>query len=103
MNAPDSHDAIGIDVRWTDGASTNGARPTFLRGMVRRLAEKKARELGYAEITEEILDQFKRQMMGRMGGEAGMAAAAEDMAKGVFPGLPPRKDGWIPFRNSCGT
>jgi hypothetical protein len=53
--------------------------------MVRRLAEKKARELGYAEITEEILDRFKSQMMGGMGGEAGMAAAAEDMAQGHLP------------------
>jgi hypothetical protein len=59
--------------------------PAFLRGMVRRLAEKKARELGYAEITEEILDQFKNQMMGRMGGEAGMAAAAGEMAQGNLP------------------
>jgi hypothetical protein len=53
--------------------------------MVRRLAEKKARELGYAEITEEILDQFKNQMMGRMGGESGMADAAEQMAQGHLP------------------
>ena len=57
----------------------------FLRGMVKRLAEKKARELGYTEITAEILDQFKSQMMGRMGGEAGMAAAAETMHKGGIP------------------
>jgi hypothetical protein len=59
--------------------------PAFLRGMVRRLAEKKARELGYAEITAEILEQFKSQMMGRMGGESGMAAAADQMAKGYLP------------------
>src|SRR5213594_2836683 len=48
--------------------------PVFLRGMVKRLAEKKARELGYHEITEDILTEFKQQMMGRMGGEGGMAA-----------------------------
>ncbi len=59
--------------------------PAFLRGMVKRLAEKKARELGYAEITAEILDQFKSQMMGGMGGAAGMAEAADEMAKGHLP------------------
>jgi plasmid stabilization system protein ParE len=86
MNSPDSHDAVGIDVRWTDEASKRLERaPLFLRGMVRRLAEKKARELGYTEITEEILDQFKNQMMGRMGGESGMADAAEQMAHGRLP------------------
>jgi len=86
MNAPDSHNVIGIDVRWTDEASNRLERaPLFLRGMVRRLAEKKARELGYAEITEEILDQFKNQMMGRMGGESGMADAAKQMEQGYLP------------------
>lgn len=86
MNVSDSHDAVGIDVRWTDEASKRLERaPLFLRGMVRRLAEKKARELGYAEITEEILDQFKNQMMGRMGGESGMADAAEQMEQGHLP------------------
>jgi hypothetical protein len=53
--------------------------------MVRRLAEKKAKEFGYAEITGEILDQFKNQMMGGMGGESGMADAAEQMAQGHLP------------------
>src|SRR5580765_5568485 len=86
MNAPDSHDAVGIDVRWTDEASNRLERaPLFLRGMVRRLAEKKARELGYAEITEEILDQFKNQMMGSMGGESGMADGAEQVEQGGRP------------------
>ncbi len=86
MNAPDSHDTVGIDVRWTDEASKRLERaPLFLRGMVRRLAEKKARELGHAEITEKILDQFKNQMMGRMGGESGMADAAEQMEQGRLP------------------
>jgi Proto-chlorophyllide reductase 57 kD subunit len=86
MKAPDSHDVVGIAVRWTDEASKRLERaPIFLRGMVRRLAEKKARELGYAEITGEILDQFKNQMMGSMGGESGMADAAEQMAKGQLP------------------
>jgi len=53
--------------------------------MVKRLAEKKAGELGREEITGELLDQFKQQMMGGMGGEAGMAEAADQMAKGRLP------------------
>ncbi|TKB74509.1 MAG: hypothetical protein E8D46_05595 [Nitrospira sp.] len=86
MNAPDSHNAVGIDLRWTDEATKRLERaPLFLRGMVRRLAEKKARELGYAEITGELLEQFKNQMMGGMGGESGMAEAAEQMAQGRLP------------------
>ena len=86
MNAPESHDAVEIDLRWTDEASKRLERaPIFLRGMVRRLAEKKARELGYAEITGDLLDQFKSQMMGGMGGESGMAEAAEQIAQGRLP------------------
>ena len=86
MNAPDSHNAVGIDLRWTDEATKRLERaPLFLRGMVRRLAEKKARELGCAEITGELLEQFKNQMMGGMGGESGMAEAAEQMAQGRLP------------------
>ena len=86
MSASDSPESVTTEVRWTEGALKRMERaPIFLRGMVRRLAEKKARELGYEEITEEILDQFKGQMMGRMGGESGMASAAEDMAQGHLP------------------
>jgi len=86
MNTPDSHDAVGIEVRWTDEASNRLARaPIFLRGMVRRLAEKKARELGCMEITGDLLEQFKNQMMGGMGGESGMADAAKQMAQGHLP------------------
>ena len=86
MNAPEPHDAVGIDIRWTDEASTRLERaPLFLRGMVRRLAEKKARELGCSEITGELLDQFKNQMMGGMGGESGIAEAAAVMAQGRLP------------------
>lgn len=86
MNASDSDDALVTDVRWTEGALKRMERaPLFLRGMVRRLAEKKARELGFAEITEETLDQFKNQMMGRMGGESGMADAAAQMERGHLP------------------
>jgi hypothetical protein len=93
MNAPDSHNAVEIEVHWTDEASKRLEKaPLFLRGMVRRLAEKKARELGYAEITEEILDRFKNQMMGGMGGESGMADAAEHMAQGRLPWTAAAKD-----------
>jgi hypothetical protein len=86
MNTPDSHDAVGVDVQWSDEASKRLERaPLFLRGMVRRLAEKKARELGCAEITGDLLDQFKNQMMGGMGGESAMADAVEQMAQGRLP------------------
>ncbi len=86
MSASDSPESVTAEVRWTEGALKRMDRaPLFLRGMVRRLAEKKARELGYEEITEEILDRFKGQMMGSMGGEAGLASAAEDMAQGHLP------------------
>src|SRR5262245_35621971 len=86
MKPSDSHDTVGTDVRWTDEASSRLERaPLFLRGMVRRLAEKKARELGYAEITGALLEQFKSQMMGGMGGESGMAQAAEAIAQGRLP------------------
>ena len=81
-----SNETAMPDIRWSEEALKRmGRAPVFLRGMVRRLAEKKARELGYAEITEQILDQFKHQMMGSMGGEGGMAEAADQMAKGQLP------------------
>lgn len=86
MSASDSPEPVTTDIRWTDGALKRMERaPLFLRGMVSRLAEKKARELGYEEITEEILDQFKSQMMGRMDGEAGLASAAGQMKRGRLP------------------
>jgi hypothetical protein len=82
-----THNAAGAsEIVWTEGALKRMERaPVFLRGMVKKLAEKKARELGYREITEAILTEFKQQMMGRMGGEAGMQAAAGDMAAGRMP------------------
>src|SRR6476659_10666586 len=74
------------DIAWTKDALARMDRaPLFLRGMVKRLAERKAHELGYSEITAEILDQFKAQMMGRMGGESGMATAADQMSQGKMP------------------
>lgn len=82
-NAPES---ASTEIRWTEGALQRMERaPVFLRGMVKRLAEKKARELGYEEIDEIKLDQFKGQMMGSMGGQSGMASAAEAMEKGQLP------------------
>ena len=81
------------DIRWTAGALKRMERaPLFLRGMVRRLAEKKALELGYEEITEEVLERVKGQMMGGMGGEAGMTAAAEAMEQGRLPWTAAAKD-----------
>jgi Proto-chlorophyllide reductase 57 kD subunit len=87
MGMFDSNEEAAVsEVIWTDEALKRMERaPVFLRGMVKRLAEKKARELGYAEITAEILDRFKNQMMGRMGGEAGLAAAAVKIEKGRVP------------------
>ena len=86
MATSDSPQVNTMDIHWTDGALKRMERaPIFLRGMVRRLAEKKARELGYEEITEDILEQFKDQMMGRMGGEDGMASAVDEMANGRLP------------------
>lgn len=86
MSSPDASESATTEIRWTDGALKRMERaPIFLRGMVRRLAEKKARELGYDEIDEIKLDQFKGQMMGRMGGEEGMASAADAMEKGQLP------------------
>ncbi len=85
MNHDTDH-TVAAEVRWTEGALKRMERaPMFLRGMVRRLAEKKARELGLSEITETVLDQFKSQMMGGMGSAAGMAEAAEAMAQGRLP------------------
>ena len=80
------HSSVTQDLPWTEEALLRLERaPAFLRGMVRRLANKKAKELGYERITAEILDQFKNQMMGQMGGEAGFEQAAQDMAKGKLP------------------
>ncbi len=71
---------------WTADAQERLERaPAFLRGMVKRLAEKKAGELGKNEITAALLDQFKRQMMGSMGGQAGMADAAGQIERGALP------------------
>jgi hypothetical protein len=86
MSPDPSSQAALPEIAWTEDALQRMERaPVFLRGMVKRLAEKKARELGYPAITGEILDRFKSQMMGGMGGAAGMAAAADEMAQGRLP------------------
>ena len=85
VNTPNSDTSIP-EIAWTEDALQRlELAPVFLRGMVKRLAEKKARELERVEITSELLDQFKRQMMGRMGGESAMAEAASQMGKGHLP------------------
>jgi len=85
VNTPNSDTSIP-EIVWTEDALQRlELAPVFLRGMVKRLAEKKARELERVEITSELLDQFKRQMMGRMGGESAMAEAASQMGKGHLP------------------
>src|SRR5207237_8654070 len=87
MGIFDSKEGSAVsEVIWTDEALKRMERaPVFLRGMVKRLAEKKARELGYSEITEEVLTQFKGQMMGKMGGQAGLEEAAGGLAAGRLP------------------
>jgi hypothetical protein len=54
-------------ITWTPDAEARLKKaPFFLRGMVRRLSEKKARELGITLITEAVLAQFKDKMMNPM-------------------------------------
>jgi hypothetical protein len=53
------------DVRWTPEAEERLKRaPVFLRGMVRRLAEKRARADGIGVITPELMTRYKNEMMG---------------------------------------
>src|SRR5579863_40077 len=62
-------------VEWTAEAEERLKRaPFFLRGMVRKLSEKKARELGIRLITDDVLAGFKDKMMNPMA-EAGVGAA----------------------------
>ena len=52
-------------VHWTPEAEARIARaPVFLRGMVRRLAEKRARAEGVGVITPELMTRYKSEMMG---------------------------------------
>lgn len=66
MSAPESPVGPGADeVRWTPEAEARVRRaPVFLRGMVRRLAEKRARAEGVRVITPELMTRYKSEMMG---------------------------------------
>lgn len=73
-------------MEWTEDALKSVEKaPLFLRGMVKKLAEKKAREQGLARITAEQLSVWKNESMGAMGGEKGLQEAADQMAKGHLP------------------
>jgi GNAT superfamily N-acetyltransferase len=53
------------EIRWTPEAEARlGRAPAFLRGMVRRLAERRARAEGIAVITPELMGRYKQEMMG---------------------------------------
>lgn len=53
------------DPVWTPEAEARlGRAPAFLRGMVRRLAERRARAEGVAVITPELMTRYKHEMMG---------------------------------------
>ena len=59
-----------LEISWTSDAEARLKKaPFFLRGMVRKLSEKKARELGISLITEEVLARFKDKMMKPMAEE----------------------------------
>ncbi|MEK6683578.1 MAG: PCP reductase family protein [Nitrospirota bacterium] len=73
-------------IQWTEDALKSVEKaPLFLRGMVKKLAEKKARDMGLTHITAEQLTQWKNESMGAMGGEKGLQEAADQMAKGHLP------------------
>ncbi|MFZ5875211.1 MAG: hypothetical protein ACOYXU_02265 [Nitrospirota bacterium] len=81
-----STNSPATEIRWSEsGLESLQRAPIFLRGMVKKLAEKKARELGIAVITAEQLAEWKNASMGGMGGESGLKEAAEQIAKGQLP------------------
>jgi hypothetical protein len=52
-------------IAWTPEAEVRLQRaPVFLRGMVRRLAERRARAEGVSVITPELMTRYKQEMMG---------------------------------------
>jgi hypothetical protein len=58
-------DAGGAEVTWTPEARDRLQRaPAFLRGMVGRLAERRARAEGIRVITPELMTRYKQEMMG---------------------------------------
>jgi hypothetical protein len=53
------------EIGWTEDAEARVARaPVFLRSMVRRLAERRARAEGVRLITPELMSRYKSEMMG---------------------------------------
>jgi hypothetical protein len=77
MTSEEKNEAI----LWTPDAEERLKKaPFFLRGMVRKLSEKKARELGITTITEAVLNQFKEKMMNPM---IASGAGASHEAAGV--------------------
>lgn len=74
------------EITWTEEAlKTIERAPVFLRGMVKKLTEKKAWEQGITTITPEHLARWKNEAMGGLGGEQGLREAAEQMQKGHLP------------------
>jgi hypothetical protein len=71
-------DAAPAAVTWTPEAEARLARaPGFLRGMVRRLAERRARAEGIRVITAELMTRYKQEMMGlAAAGGAGASTGA---------------------------
>ena len=71
------------EVSWTPEALQRLKRaPMFLRGMVKKLAEKKAREDGIGEITSDFMGRLKGRMMNQMGGKEAFSEAADEIEKG---------------------
>ena len=78
--------AADAKIDWTPDALKSIERaPLFLRGMVKKLAEKKAREQNVALITADHLARWKGEAMGGLGGEQGLKEAADQMQKGHLP------------------
>ncbi len=80
-------------IRWTAEAEARlRLAPAFLRGMVRRLAERRARAEGIAVITPELLTRYKQEMMGlaAAGGYAvpGAARPWTPEAEALLVGVP---------------
>jgi len=81
------------EIAWTPEAEKSVERaPVFLRGMVKKLAEKKAREMGLSTITAEHLAEWKNQTMGAMGGQGSLQKAAEQIKEGHLPWTQQAKD-----------
>jgi hypothetical protein len=79
-------------VQWTPEAEERVRRaPAFLRGMVRRLAEKRARAEGIAVITPELMARYKQEMMGMAArGEYPVPGGAPPAGGAADPGSAPR-------------